>query len=364
MLKRLLIVILILAGLVGGIFAIKYRQFQAMQAQLAIARPAAVIASAKVEREVWQPTIKAVGSLVAVHGINVTTDVPGLVDQVLFESGQWVKRGDLLLKLDDTLDRAALQGLRASLALTRIQYKRSAELLPNKAVSRSQYDEAKASYDVAQAKLAEQEVAIAKKEIHAPFDGLLGLRKVDPGDYLSPGTAIVSLRALDPIYVDYSLPQSDLPKIHPGMKVELSTGAYPGTSFDGGVIALESGVDEGTRSIKIRATLANPDGKLRPGMFIEVRTLTSHTEDVLTVPRTAISYNTYGDYVYLIEQGKDSALTVKRRQVETGGSKAGQVEISSGLEAGEEVVRAGLVKLHDGQTVTIDNSVKLDDAEI
>ncbi len=364
MLKRLVIVILLIGLLVGGIAAIKYRQFQAMQARFAKAPPPAVIASTTVASENWQPALQAVGSLVAVHGINVTTDVSGLVDKVLFKSGQPVKQGELLVKLDDTLDRAALDGLRASLELARVQYKRSADLLPKKAVSQSKYDADRAAYDVAQAKLAEEQVAIAKKSIRAPFSGRLGLRKVDPGDYLSPGTAIVSLRALDPIYVDYSLPQNDLPRLHVGMQVRLTTGAYPGTTFDGTVTALESGVDEGTRSIKLRATLDNPDGRLRPGMFVEVRTLLPKQEAVLTVPRTAISYNTFGNYVYVLVKDKKGTLRAMRRQVETGNARKGRVQVTEGLKSGEEVVRAGLVKLHQGQAVKVDNSVKLDDATV
>lgn len=364
MLKRLIIVlggVLVLVGIIGGI---KFMQFQGMKAMFSKPQPPAVIASAEAKVEQWQPTLRAVGSLVSVNGIDVTTEVAGLVDKIEFQSGQTVKTGDLLLQLNDSLDRATLEGLKANRKLAKIQFDRAADLLPKRAVSQSAYDEAKANYEVAQANVVTQETATAKKAIRAPFSGVLGLRKVDPGDYLSPGTAIVSLRTLDPIYADYSLPERDYPSLRPGMTVEISTGAYAGQVFKGELSAMEPGVDVGTRSVKLRATLPNPDGKLRPGMFVEVRTLQSQQEDVLTVPQTAISFNTYGNFVYVITKGEGDALVAKRRQVETGAVREGRVVVTSGLKAGEQVVRSGTNKLRDGQPVKIDNSVQLNDAEV
>ncbi len=364
MFKRLVIVVVGVLVLVLAIGSVKYMQFKGMQAMFSKPQPPAVIASAEVKAEQWQPTLRAVGSLVAMHGIDVTTEVAGLVDKIQFESGQPVKAGDVLLQLNDSLDRATLEGLKANRKLAKVQFDRAAELLPKRAVSQSSYDEAKANYDVAQANVVTQETATAKKTIRAPFSGVLGLRKVDPGDFLSPGTAIVSLRTLDPIYVDYALPERDYPSLKPGMTVEISTGAYPGQVFKGELTAMEPGVDVGTRSVKLRATLANADGRLRPGMFVEVRTLQPQQEAVLTIPQTAVSFNTYGDFVYVITKGEGGAMVAKRRQIETGAEREGRVVVTKGLQAGDQVVRSGTNKLRDGQPVAIDNSVQLNDAEV
>lgn len=364
MFKRFALAVVLLLLILGGIAWVKMEQKRAMDAQFAQPLPPTVIASAEVTTESWQPALRAVGSLVAVSGIDVTTEVAGLVAGVAFESGQQVNAGDLLIRLDDSLDRAALKGLEANAELARVQYQRAADLLPKRAVSQSDFDEAKANYDVARARVAEQQQVLEKKRIHAPFGGLLGLRRVDPGDYLSPGARIVSLNALDPIHVDYSLPEHEFRKLAVGMKIDVTLSAYPGERFSGEVTAIESGIDEATRSVQVRATLLNNDGRLRPGMFVEVETRHAAAHEVLTVPRTAVSFNTYGNFVYVIETGEGGAMTVHRRQVKTGASKGGRVAVSEGLQAGEQVVRAGLVKLRDGQAVTIDNSVVLSDAEV
>ncbi|MGD8710623.1 MAG: efflux RND transporter periplasmic adaptor subunit, partial [Ectothiorhodospiraceae bacterium] len=348
----------------GGIAAWKYRQIQQMTAQMSKPQPPAVVASAKVDSRSWRPAIDSVGSLRAVNGISVTTEVAGVVSSIEFQSGERVEDGTTLVTLDDTIDQAALQGLIADRKLARVQYERAANLLPKRAVSQSQYDEARARFDSAQAKVAEQQARIGKKTIKAPFNGLLGLRQVDLGEYVSPGDEIVRLQALDPIYVDYSVPERQFRNVSVGQAVEVSVDAYPNRTFDGKVTAINSGVDEGTRSFRIRASLENPDGSLRPGMFAEVNTLAPDSRNVLTVPRTAISYNTYGDFVYRLEEQNDGKLLARRQQVTTGDTRQGRVEIVKGLKQGQRVVRAGLVKLRDGQPVSVDNSVALDDGKV
>jgi membrane fusion protein (multidrug efflux system) len=199
--------------------------------------------------------------------------VAGSASSIEFESSTRVSAGDVLLRLDDSIDRAALSGLVADRQLARVQFERASNLLPRKAVSQSEFDEAKARYDAAQAKVAEQQARIAKKTIRAPFDGLLGLRQIDQGEYLTPGQTIVALQALDPIYVDYSVPERQFSAVSVDQPVEVTVDAYPGRVFSGRVTAIDSGVDEGTRSVDVRATLDNPEGVLRPGMLAEVRTL-------------------------------------------------------------------------------------------
>ena len=364
MFKRLLIVVLLLALAFGGVGYWKFQKFQQMKAQLAAPRPPATVASVEVKQENWQPRLRSVGSVVAQNGIDVTNEVAGVVASIAFESGQRVKAGEVLLKLEDSVEQATLASLRADRRLAEVQYKRAADLIPKQAVSKADFDIAKATFDAAQARVAEQEAVIAKKIVRAPFSGLLGIRRVDLGQFLQVGTSIVGLQALDPLYVDYTLPERDFRRVASGQTVELTLDAYPGETFQGKVTAVDSGVDEGTRAIRVRATVPNPDNRLRPGMFAEGQTLLPVENQVLTVPRTAISFNTYGDFAYVIEKGEDGSLTVKRRQVTTDAVQAGWVQVTKGLQAGETVVRTGLVKLRDGVPVAIDNSVELKDGEV
>lgn len=361
---RLILVLLLLGAIFGGIFMLKREQGMQMAAMQATPPPPASVAVTEVRAEQWQPAIRAVGSLTAVNGIAVTTEVAGTVREISFESGQQVSAGDILVRLDDAVDRGALAGLIADRELARTQFERASELSSRRAISQSEIDETRFRYEGVQARVSEQQALLARKTVRAPFDGLLGLRQVDIGEFVSPGSAIVTLQALDPIYVDYSVPEREFRNLEPGHVVALRVPAYPDREFQGTVSAIDSGVDEGTRSIKVRATLPNTDGTLRPGMFAEVRTLRPNKRDVVTVPRTAISFNTYGDFAFIVSEGEGGKLTVSRRQVETGESVEGRIEVRQGLEAGERVVRAGLLKLREGQAIAVDNSVELDDASV
>lgn len=364
MVKRLIFVILFLALVFGGIFAWKRYTGQMMAAQMAQPQPPAVVSVAPVTEERWQPLLRAVGSLTAINGIDVSTEVAGKVSAVEFDSGLRVAAGDVLVRLDDTVDRATLRGLIADRRLAEVQFERSADLLRRNAVSQSEHDEAKARYDSARAKVSEQEAIISRKVIRAPFAGLLGLRRVDLGEFLSPGQPIVTLEALDPIYVDYALPERFFPQLAWGQEVRLHLDAFPDEPVAGVVTAIDSGVDAGTRSITVRATVANPHGRLRPGMFAEVETLMPGEERNLTIPRTAVSFNTYGDFVFVVESGEGDGLKVTRRQVITGASRAGRIAVLEGLTSGQRVVSAGTVKLRDGQAVTLDDTVALDPSRI
>ena len=300
----------------------------------------------------------------AINGTAVTTEVAGLVSDIQFESGTYTEQDAVLLQLDDSVDQAALEALRAERRLAEIKFKRAQDLLKRQVMSRSEYDEARASFDAATARVKQQEATIQRKAIRAPFSGRLGIRQVNIGQYLEPGQPIVLLQALNPIYVDYTLPERYLPQLATGQEIRLRVDAFPGKTFSGEITALESGVDAGTRTIKLRATLANPEGQLQPGMFARIKTLEPETKTVLTVPRTAVSYNTYGDFIYLIQKNDQGQSVVKRLQVETGEARAGRIAILSGVQAGQQVVRAGLVKLRDGMPVQIDNSVELEDDKV
>ncbi|MDY6980807.1 MAG: efflux RND transporter periplasmic adaptor subunit [Pseudomonadota bacterium] len=361
--KRLILAIVLLALFLAALFGIKYWQNVQQAAQMAQPRPPATIASTEVREERWRPMLNSVGSLVAINGTAVTTEVAGLVSKIQFESGTWTEQGEVLLQLDDSIDQAALEALRAERRLAEIKFNRAKDLLRRQVMSQSEYDEARAAFDAATARVKQQEATIRRKAIRAPFSGRLGIRQVNIGQYLEPGQPIVLLQALDPIYVDYTLPERYLPRLATGQDIRIRVDAVPGETFNGKITAIDSGIDAGTRTVKLRATLDNPEGQLQPGMFAKVKTLAPEEKTVLTLPRTAISYNTYGDFVYLIEKNNEGQLTVRRQQVDTGESRNGRIEVS-GLETGQQVVRAGLVKLRDGMAVQIDNSVELDDDKV
>ena len=325
--------------------------------------PAAVISSATVTEEHWLPTLSSVGSLVAVNGIDLSTEVNGIVSEILFESGQPVKQNDVLVQLDASVDIAALEALQAEESLARIQFERLQGLFEKNVTSKSEYDEAEARFDAARARARQQEALINRKTIRAPFDGIAGIRQINTGQYITAGTPIVALLALNPIYVDYSLPERFLNQVATGQAVELRFDALPEQVFSGTISALDSGIDRGTRTLKIRATLENPDGILKPGMFAQVSSVTGEAETVLTIPRTAISFNTYGNFVYVINTDDAGQMTVARTLVETGATRAGRVQVLN-LAADTEVVRTGLLKLRDGVAVRVDNQIALDDAEL
>jgi len=325
--------------------------------------PPAVIAATEVQQESWEPSLRSVGSLVATNGINVSSEVNGIVSDIVFISGQPVEQGQELIKLDASVDKAALEALRAEQRLAEVQFKRAKDLLKKRVSSKSEFQEAEARFDAARARVKQQEEVIKRKVIRAPFAGLAGIRDVDLGQYFQAGSPIVSLQALDPIFVDYTLAERYIARIKPGQIVHVRLDAVPGKVFDGQIIAIDSGIDTGTRTLKVRASLTNQDKVLRPGMFAEVETITDVAKPVLTLPQTAISFNTYGKYVFVINRDDKGELKVKRTAVETGEQHDGRVEVLN-LKSGMQIVRAGLVKLRDNMTVKVDNHIELKDAEI
>lgn len=359
MIKRLIIVLLVLVLLFGGIFGWKYYQNQLRAAQAAMPPPPATVAASKVRVETWQSSLRAIGSLVATQGIYVTNEIPGLIKEINFESGQRVKKGELLLQLKDSVDQADLRGLLAEQKLAELQFKRNARLLKKKTVSRSAYDEAQAQLENTKAVAASKRAMIQKKHIRAPFSGLLGIRQVNLGEYLAPGSPIVLLQALDPIYVDYSLPERYFSLLSQGQTVFLTVQAYPDQHFKGHITAINPRINSGTRNVQVRATLDNPDLRLRPGMFAEVQVILSKKKPVLTIPKTAITYNPYGSIVFVIQK-KEGALVVQQQIVKTGEVRQRQVEVIKGLQRGDWVVSAGQVKLRNGQPIQISDQKVLD----
>lgn len=314
----------------------------------------AVVAATEVKAESWQPYLTAVGSLVAVAGIDVSNEIAGKVKALHFESGQSVQKGQLLIEMDTTTESAELDALLAEAEMAKVRFARSEKLIARNFIAKADFDQNKALLAEAQALAEAKRALIKKKQIHAPFSGTLGIRHVDVGQYLKEGSVIVPLQKLDSVYVDFMLPESHLSALTVGQKLDTTVQAYPGQTFRGVISAFDPGIDVGTRSIKVRATLPNPHKILRPGMFADVRILLSKKREVLTVPDTAITYNPYGDSVFIIEQDRQG-LVVKVKQVVTGETRNGRVEIIKGLNAGERVVSAGQVKLRNGMPVNIDN---------
>jgi membrane fusion protein (multidrug efflux system) len=352
MTKRFALIIFLSLLLFGGLFGWKFFQINQAIKNIQLPPPA-IVAATTVQSSEWQSSLSAVGSLVAVAGIDVSSEVAGKVKAIYFESGQSVQRGQLLLELDSSTDAAELKGLEASQQLEQVKFARSQQLIGRNFISKSDYDLNKATLEEAKAVVAAKKAVIEKKRIVAPFDGQLGIRKVNLGQYLAPGDGIVPLQKLQPIYADFMLPEYHLASLKVNQALTLTVQAYPGKIFSGHITAVNSGIDVATRSVKIRASLDNTERLLHPGMFVEVGVLLNEKKAVLTVPDTAISYNPYGDSVFVIESSKQGSI-VKLKQIITGETRDGRVEIVKGLQENERVVSAGQVKLRNGMPVTLD----------
>jgi membrane fusion protein (multidrug efflux system) len=310
----------------------------------------------------WQPTLKAVGSLKAVNGVTVSTDLAGIVSSIAFESGTPVKKGDLLVQLDTRQEESQLRSAEARRDLAKVNLERQNDLLMKKAASQSEYDSAAAEFRQAEAAVDDARAIIARKTIVAPFDGLLGIRMLDPGQYLNVGAPIVPLQSLDPIHVDFSLPQQYLDQIATGGEIRIKAEGVAGVEFDGAISAIDSRVDEITRNIALRGTIPNPERKLRPGMYVSVEVLLPEKEGVIAIPASAISYAPYGDSVFVVESktGPDGKPMKQLLQqfVKVGPSRGDQVSIQSGVKAGDEVVSSGVFKLRSGAPVFVNNAVQ------
>ena len=356
----LLVVALLAAGLIG------YQRFKAgilkqVTAGIALAQP--TVATATAVMQPWQATLVAVGSLRASNGADLAPEISGVVDTIQFESGRDVEAGAMLLRLRPNDDDAKLQQLQAAAELDAITYKRDQLQLQAHGVAQSTVDSDLGSLKVARAQLLAQQAVINEKTIRAPFAGRLGVRQVDLGQFLAVGTTIVTLQALDPLFVDFYLPQQALGQIAAGQPVTLTIDAYPGRNFAGLVSSLNSKVDATSRMLQVRATVANADKVLLPGMFVTVTIAAGPAQSLVTIPQTAVAYNPYGSLVYLVHAGPDPKgqpqTLVEQRFVTTGATRGDQVSILTGINAGDVVVSAGQLKLHNNVAVKVDNTVKV-----
>ena len=358
-----LIVRLALMACVGAIlwFAVQSLQ-EKKQAELAAfanaPRPPATVAAELVKLESWAQFIPAVGAVTAVQEVDVTTEVAGKITAIRFRSGQQVSVGDVIVELDTSVAQAQLQGLIAERRLNELNFERTSKLYKDKTVSKSEFDISAARRDETSALVLAQQAGIAQKIIRAPFSGRLGIRAVDKGQYLEPGMKIVSLRSLDPIYIDFALPERYFSAIALDQVVTFSVQAFPSKTFTGKVSAVEPGIESSTRNIRIRAESNNPNEELRPGMFAELLLSIGNNKEVMAISETAVDYTPYGNSVFVIEQG-DGGLQVQRVQIQTGTVRDGRIEVLGGLKPDQKIVALGHNKLRNGMPVKIDEHVPL-----
>lgn len=363
MAKRMILVLGLTLIALSALGFVKFKQVQsAVQAAGAFQPPPEAVTSVVAREEQWPATMDLIGTMEAVQGVTVSADLPGTVDRINFDSGKWVKQGDVLVELDTRQERAQLASVEAQRDLAQINFKRQQQLVDAGVISRLDFDKAAADQKDTEAKVAEIKATIERKTIRAPFTGLLGIRKVNVGQYLASGTAIVPLQALNPIYVNFGVPQDASGRVHAGRDVRVTSEDLPGQVFSGRVTASDSVEDETTRNVQMQATLANPEGKLKPGMFVQVKLVLGASRSVIALPATAINYAPYGDSVYVVSDMKDPAgktyRGVHQQFVKVEGSRGDQVAVVSGLKPGDEVVSSGVFKLRNGAAVQINNKVQ------
>ena len=362
MAKRMILMLGVAAVLLGALGFIKFKQVQSAVQASAFQPPPEAVTSIVAHREQWPATLSVIGTMEAVQGVTVSADLPGAVARVAFDSGKSVHQGDILVELDTRQEQAQLASLEAQRDLARVSYDRAQQLVDDGVISRVEYDQATSQRKATEANVAEVRATIERKTIRAPFSGILGIRQVNLGQYLSAGQAIVSLQALSPIYVNFGVPQQTLSQMVIGHAVHVAKEDLPNTAFSGRVTAVDSVVNEATRNIHIQATLSNPDGKLRPGMFVQVEVPMGETRSVIALPASAINYAPYGDSVFVITDLKDpSGKTyrgVQQQFVKVEGSHGDQVAIISGVNPGDEVVTSGVFKLRNGAAVQVNNKVQ------
>ena len=363
MAKRMILMLALAAVVVAGLGAVKYQQIQAAVAQAAAFQPppeavTTIVAAA----EAWPDTLPVIGTTAAVQGVTVAADLPGLVDRISFESGRAVRAGDVLVELDTRQERAQLAAAEAQRELARLNFERLQALVASGAISRAEFDQAAAEQKSTEARVGEIQASIARKTIRAPFSGILGIRQVNLGQYLSGGDAVVPLQSLHPIYVNFGVPQQDTARVRVGGGVRITVDELSGASFDGKVTAVDSVVNQATRNVQVQATVANPEGRLRPGMFVQTAVVTGATRKVVSLPASAIGYAPFGDSVFILAdlKGPDGRTYrgVRQQFVKLGGARGDQVAVLHGLTAGEEVVTSGAFKLRNGAAVHVNNDVR------
>jgi membrane fusion protein (multidrug efflux system) len=362
-LRKRMIIMLIAVGIVLGLVAAFYvfKQIMTQKYVSALSSTPVTVSTMIAKNQEWNDYLKITGSTRAVRGVSVTSEVPGLIRDIYFKPGQNVTRGDILVQLNADDEIALLASLVALAELAEITYERDKAQFAADAISKETVDTDAANLKSAQAQVKQQEALIEKKTIRAPFNGKLGISQINPGQYINPGDPMVTLQALDPIYVDFYIPEQQFVNITTGMQINITSDAYKDKKFTGEITTINPLVDVSTRNIAIETTIPNPHGELLPGMFTRVEVVIGEPMQHITVPQAAISYNPYGNLVYLIEeQGKDEKgnpkLIAKQKFVTTGATRGDQIVILEGVKEGEQVITSGQLKLKNGSVVVINNS--------
>ncbi|MCX7106209.1 MAG: efflux RND transporter periplasmic adaptor subunit [Methylococcales bacterium] len=364
MIKRMIIMLIIVGIILGGIFGfISFKGRMIKEYMASQGEPIHTVSTITANAMDWLPKMEAVGSLQASQGTNVSAEVPGIVEEIYFKQGDNVKLGMPLLQLRAKDEIAKLEALKATAEINRITYNRNLAQFEVNAISKQTLDIDKANLEVATANVNQQQALLNKKLIRAPFTGKLGIRLIDVGQYLEAGTAISTLQALDTIFVDFFLPQQALSSLKTGQRITLNSDAYPTDTFTGEITVINPKVDTNTRNVKIRATLNNPNHKLLPGMYVTVSITTGSAQRYITLPRTTITFNSFGSTVYRLENnGQDekgkAKLIAKQSLVTTGATRGDQITILTGVKEGETIVTTGQIKLRNGSPVTVDNSIQ------
>ncbi|CAN1603714.1 efflux RND transporter periplasmic adaptor subunit [Pseudomonas mediterranea] len=369
--RRMLImlgVVLLVVLLLGGYKAFSvYQQIQ----MFSVPKPPVSVAVASAAEQPWQSRLPAVGSLKALQGVDLSLEIAGTVQKVLFQSGQKVKVGQPLLQLDSEVESALLETAEADLGLSQLDFGRGRQLVGSQAISKGEFDRLSAQLKKNQATVNQLKASLDKKRIVAPFSGTIGIRQVDVGDYLASGTVIATLQDLSSLYVDFYVPEQTVPRLAVAQAVNVGVSAYPGQTFVGAISAINPKVEDSTRNVLVRATLANPDGKLLPGMFTNLQVILPEVAAGIVVPESAVTYTLYGNSMYVVTQKKAAdgnvekddkgqpVLIAERRFVETGERRDGLVLVTKGVQSGEQVVIAGQIKLDNGTHIAISDDKTL-----
>jgi len=363
MAKRMILMLSAMAVFLAVLGFLKFQQFQAAAGQAAAFQPPPdAVTTIVTERTAWPVTLSAIGTTTPVQGVTVSADLPGIVDRIRFESGRRVRDGEVLVELDTRQERAQLVAAEAQRDLARVNFERMQSLVIDGAIARADYDRAAAEQKQTEARVGEIRATIERKIIRAPFAGVIGIRQVNLGQYLSAGDPVAPLQSLDPIYVEFGIPQQDAGQLRAGRRVRVTAEHLAGRALSGRITAIDSVVDEATHNVKVQATLANPGGKLRPGMFVQAEVTVGDTREVIALPASAVSYAPYGDSVFVVTDLKDPAgktyRGVKQQFVKLGTARGDQIAVISGVNPGDEVVTSGVFKLRNGAAVLVNNKVQ------
>jgi membrane fusion protein (multidrug efflux system) len=363
MAKRMTWMLIITGALVVFLGSMKYRQIQVAIADAsAFQPPPEAVTTIVAKQEDWPEILDAIGSVAAVHGVNVSADLSGIVEAIDFDSGKTVRAGDMLVRLDTRQEKAQLAAAQAERNLAEVNLQRMAGLRAKGVASQAEYDKAAAEAEQAEAKVNEIRATIDRKTIRAPFSGILGIRQINLGQYLEGGNAVVPLQSLDPIYVNFSVPQQEVHHLRAGAEVNVMVEGAGNGPAQGRITAIDSIVDQATRNVSVQATLPNRDGMLRPGMFVQIKLTLSEGDPVVTLPTSSINYAPYGDSVFIVEDLKnpkgETYRGLRQQFVKLGGSRGDQIAVLSGVRAGEEVVTSGVFKLRNGAAVSVNNEVQ------